>query len=506
MKKKFWKRFWIVVWIIYGIFEIGYHVLQPVLTRYGLEYRQYVQFLALEVLWLVPLFFGLFGIVCANYHSMMRKKRAGWSGSGIAIFVLYLLFLLVAEIALVVFDSWTGKKETVQDHVIVVTDSHGIARAGVEDYYCDPVGPFLRKPFTWDGEREQKLLEDHYNMKFTFVAGESGERSYIPEDYPDIQVHITVQIPLQDDFTDQLTTYLFAKEYQEKHLLTKAFLGNQNDPTSSLANGNTFYLIADSEDALEQCGKDAAALIKEVLKEPYFKNHRGYLICRIQYEDDYENVRLPFGTDTTTYGTSLTGRLFGIHSQIDGEDVAKPDYYAESVNVWPKLSTTWEGLKDRTVYKNTEMYDGSSVNETDGNEDSRTSSDTENDTDQEYQNIEDAAKILYINLNGSEDGFAVSYNAKGMPYVILKESERTQDGKTVITRQTLKYDRISQNGKCYLFSYEEDETDSNGNASSDTKMLNYYAVDLQNNMVTASGKHAYSDTGSAAYQEAAGEP
>ena len=97
----------------------------------------------------------------------------------------------------------------------MVNQHNGIARKGTETYYCDPVGPFLRKPFTWDGEREKALLESHYDMKFMFVESEIGERSYIPEDYPDIQVHITTQIPLQDDMTDQLTADIFEKTYLE---------------------------------------------------------------------------------------------------------------------------------------------------------------------------------------------------------------------------------------------------------------------------------------------------
>ena len=45
-------------------------------------------------------------------------------------------------------------------------------------------------------------------------AEKQPERSYIPEDYPDIQVHITTQIPLQDDMTDQLTADIFEKTYE----------------------------------------------------------------------------------------------------------------------------------------------------------------------------------------------------------------------------------------------------------------------------------------------------
>ena len=65
---------------------------------------------------------------------------------------------------------------------------------------------------------------------------------------------------------------------------------------------------------------------------------------------------------------------------------------------------------------------------------------------------------------------------------------------------------MSKNEECYLFSYEEEITDSEGNALTDSRMLDYYAVNVQSQTVTASGKHSYSDSGNAAYQEATGEP
>ena len=232
-------------------------------------------------------------------------------------------------------------------------------------------------------------------------------------------------------------------------------------------------------------------------------------MCRLQYDDaEYDYVRFPFGTDTETYGRSLFGRLFGRSTSIDGESVDTPDYYATFVNVWPKLSTTWETLKDRVVYAY--GVDGIDIDGTgqgdSGNADSDTFSDSGNDTDQEMQNIEEAAKLLYKDRKGTEDGFALSYNAKGMPYVILEETQTVQDGQNAVKHQTLCYDRISKNEECYLFSYEEEITDMEGNALTDSRMLDYYAVNVQSQTVTASGKHSYSDSGNAAYQEAAGEP
>ena len=509
MNQKFWKRFWIIVWIVYAVLEIGCRALQPLLQNHGLEYRQYVTFLLLELLWMVPLFFGLFWIVFANYRGMMRKQRTGWTGPGIVAFVLYLLVLIAAQIVILAANAWNGDKETVQDHVIVVNQYNGIARKGTETYYCDPVGPFLRKPFTWDGEREKALLESHYDMKFMLVESEIGERSYIPEDYPDIQVHITTQIPLQDDMTDQLTADIFEKTYREQGMQTKSSLGIRGESESMFVNGNGFYLIADSEEALKSCAQDAAVLIEQACKEDYFKDHRGYLMCRLQYDDaEYDYVRLPFGTDTETYGTSLIGRLFGWSTAIDGESLDTPDYYATFVNVWPKLSTTWEALKDRVVYAY--GVDGADIDGTgqgnSGNADSDIFSDSGNETDQQMQNIEEAAKLLYKDRKGTEEGFVLSYNAKGMPYVILEETNTVQDGQNAVKRQMLNYDRMSKNEECYLFSYEEEITDSEGNALSDSRMLDYYAVNVQSQTVTASGKHSYSDSGNAAYQEAAGEP
>lgn len=119
---------------------------------------------------------------------------------------------------------------------------------------------------------------------------------------------------------------------------------------------------------------------------------------------------------------------------------------------------------------------------------------------------EKAAQTIYDTIfapQGKKCSF--QYNAKGNLYLILDKGSRELDGITVSTQETLTYDRISQNGKCYLFVYYEEHYDSEGNKLDSTSILNFYAVNLTTGQVTAADKTSWSDTASEAYCEATGE-
>ena len=119
---------------------------------------------------------------------------------------------------------------------------------------------------------------------------------------------------------------------------------------------------------------------------------------------------------------------------------------------------------------------------------------------------ENAARAIYEAVFAPEGKtYQETYNAKGNLYIVLDSYETTFQDQQVTARETLVYDRKSQNGKCQLFVYYQEHYDSQGNQLDNTSILNFYAVDMTTGQVTAGDKTAWSQPASEAYYEATGE-
>ena len=121
--------------------------------------------------------------------------------------------------------------------------------------------------------------------------------------------------------------------------------------------------------------------------------------------------------------------------------------------------------------------------------------------------VEEAYDLLYHKVfEPLGDVYDCRYNAKGNFYGFLSEGKGKLNDETpeMDTVRTVVYDRISKNNKCHIFVYYETYLNQDGSEYT-TAIRNTYAVDMTTGTVTESGKHAWADTGSAAYQEAAGE-
>lgn len=119
---------------------------------------------------------------------------------------------------------------------------------------------------------------------------------------------------------------------------------------------------------------------------------------------------------------------------------------------------------------------------------------------------ENAARAIYeavFRLEGKT--YQETYNAKGNLYIVLDTYETTFQDQPVTARETLVYDRKSQNGKCQLFVYYQEHYDSQGNQLDNTSILNFYAVDMTTGQVTAGEKTSWSQPACEAYYEATGE-
>ena len=107
------------------------------------------------------------------------------------------------------------------------------------------------------------------------------------------------------------------------------------------------------------------------------------------------------------------------------------------------------------------------------------------DSDYEMERQMEAAKLIYDQcLKDKGYTYAEGVNAKGEWYIDVG------DGKRLI------YDRMSKNGKCYLFAL---------NGADYSSLEDYYAVNLDTKEVIATGKHSYSQPGGEAYYKATGE-
>ena len=105
--------------------------------------------------------------------------------------------------------------------------------------------------------------------------------------------------------------------------------------------------------------------------------------------------------------------------------------------------------------------------------------------DPEMEKQLEAARLIYDQcLKEKGYSYGEGVNAKGEWYIDVGGGKR------------LIYDRMSKNGKCYLFAL---------NAADYSALEDYYAVNLDTKEVIASGKHSYSQSGSEAYHKATGE-
>lgn len=483
---------WLTVLIVYGIFVCLFFVGKHALESQGMEYREYVTCIGYLIVWTVPWVCGLLAVIKFHRQKMLREELTGWPAGGIAILVLYLLVMLLLSGIACGYGLLNLRMEEKKGDILIVHIPHFLQ--ATETYYCDPVGPFARKEFIWDGEREKKLLEQEYDMSFTLVEDASGNRSYIPEEYPQIQITIENPVPLQDNFAPALAAWYFEKTYEEQKLKTAY--------TSEAVSGfkDQFYLTVNDRADLQSCAQDAAVLIEAACRDPFFDEHAGYLTCILK-------------EGAFTHRATL---YFGDYQPFE-EEGKQPDHYADAGAVLSQLSKEWQEMEDSIPPWSDTQGDDDSQNDMSEDNDSKYDISGDNDPkgdisgyddsqngmtgyDQNMEGSSEEARIasaagsLYEELKGSKDGFQESYNAKGNLYVTIEMDVPESEGGGTVQRSIV-FDRMSKNERCYLFALYEGDS-----------MIDYYAVNIATKEVTASGKHRYADTGSKAYQEAAGEP
>lgn len=215
----------------------------------------------------------------------------------------------------------------------------------------------------------------------------------------------------------------------------------------------------------------------------YMSSGNGYV------SEDYYNVKVgPFLRRNLTtkeyieYG--LSGKLSdNDDSQNDNSDNENQDGMNNSEN-------SAQGNSSDNDTKTEDFF-----HQQDSSSDGTKTTDTESAVFTEslavYQYMMDTGIIT----DGDPDKVSYGFTAKGSFYAIFE----TDDSDGVTCEKHLVYDRVSENGKCDLFVYQQEQ------AGADTKILGFYAVKKGTDQVVSADKTTWSEISSKEYQDATGE-
>lgn len=228
----------------------------------------------------------------------------------------------------------------------------------------------------------------------------------------------------------------------------------------------------------------------------YMSSGNGYV------SEDYYNLKVgPFLRKNLTTKEYIE---YGLESELNGTDESQNG--ANSSDDENQKDINDSDNENQKGTNNSENSDqGNSVeNDTqteDFSQEQGSSSDESKTTDTEsavfaeslavYQYMMDTGEIT----DGDPDKVSYGFTAKGSFYAIFE----TDDSNGVTCEKHLVYDRVSENGKCDLFVYQQEQV------GADAKILGFYAVKKGTGQVISADKTTWGGVSSKEYQDATGE-
>ena len=218
--------------------------------------------------------------------------------------------------------------------------------------------------------------------------------------------------------------------------------------------------------------------------------------------EDYYNLKVgPFLRKNLTTKEYIE---YGLESELNGTDESRNG--ANSSDDENQKDINDSDNENQKGTNNSENSDqgNSAENDTqteDFSQEQDSSSDESKTTDTEsavfaeslavYQYMMDTGEIT----DGDPDKVSYGFTAKGSFYAIFE----TDDSNGVTCEKHLVYDRVSENGKCDLFVYQQEQV------GADAKILGFYAVKKGTGQVISADKTAWGGVSSKEYQDATGE-
>lgn len=519
----------------------------------GLYYRTWLVIIGeLFVFVLTPILFLLIPALAIG-QAAKRRRTGGMHTAAVGIWIVLGLIgfaYFAAGTLIYAFlraDSIEREVE-LEDGIIesVHTENYGMETYPVYRYY-EPYTVFLKRTYEPMSVIVEKKAEERYGVKFAVSAQdkerEQQEKLRVYTLSPDSEPELVMHMYAGD------TVYGFSCDYPQARA---NWLLGQNEAFTAIAeipqaSGGAENDAADAEESGEEaalveapvilvCGEEdgrtkaqtIAAAMQKVREDSFFAGYEERDAClylELYYEEEYMG-RLPLYFDVQETVWSEAGNTAQETEETSGNTPQQTKQLAAYIT-----EQIMQQYREHTAALSESGEAGGNEKQPAGNEGGQnTGQPQETDaaapqTDGERQDnagteappqesdnltpktVEGAYLCLYEQLFKEQDAaYDCRYNAKGNFYAFLSEGRDVPKSGTEELRAeyTVVYDRESKNGECHLFVYYETFYNEDGTEYG-TTILDIYAVNKETGEVTASGKRAWEDVGSAQYQEAAGE-
>lgn len=416
--------------------------------------------------------------------------------------------------------------------------------------YYEPVFPFFKKRYFQMSEVMKRKAEEKHGEPFAvsdediFREKEKTVSVYTlyPESDPSVEVHMFSNAVyfyyLQDDYPQAKANALFS---QDEALGENVLLPEKVDTENAYTPGNAFTGRAVvSFPSLEQAAESVqpiADVVNKALEEELYardENRASIIVeygeaavlitfgdmrgCRVRYQDyredsgygpaNYDGDVLE--SDSAEAGMIVKALWESYRDYVALEEQKRQEEQAGKGEQQEGQAGTGQQQEGQTRTGQQQEGQAGTGQQQEGQAGAGEQQEGQDEWEQAFSTpstVEGACKCLYEQVfEPLGDDFDCRYNAKGNFYAVLSIGKGKLDSEDVErdTMRSLVYDRVSRNNACHLFVYYETFYNEDGSEYT-TAIRNTYAVNMATGEVTKSGKRAWADVGSKAYQEAAGE-